>query len=701
MKHHQFSTWLDALQYQAESVPDKIAFTFLGESGEELARLTFFDLYMKARSMASIIEDHCQPGERVLLLYPPGLDYVLAFYGCLFAGVVAVPLYSPQNKRKLELIDSIALDCDATLALTTRRYEEKLNEGALASSGPVERLRWLSTDTFDLPHVNDQKKNSIVPETVAYLQYTSGSTSIPKGVILRHDTTLRHSEELSMLWDTAPASVLVSWLPHFHDLGQVFSVLQPVYMGFSCVLIAPASFMKQPLVWLQAISKYRATHSAAPDFAYRLCASKVTPEEKRLLDLASWKTAVNGAEPVRSETISEFYRSFRECGFTETTHCPSYGLAEATLVVTANGNRHRPKMITCDSEQLSRNIVEVAVPEKNHTRTLVGNGCTVLNTHVAIVDPLTHTRCKNNSVGEIWVSGPGVASGYWMNDKASATTFRGSVKGENDGHAYLRTGDLGFMLDKELFITGRIKDLIVVRGTNHYPQDIEYSVESVHNVLKKGHCAAFSVDVDGEEEVVVVAERERYFSEHVDYEALVEKVRSVVARDHGIALYGVVIVRPGSIPKTTSGKIQRQKCKREWLSGALSVQAEAVSRNDSHDKPSEELKSGLQPKLPSASVGAKSPMNMSEMIQRSLTEWVIEWVQSEASSRPSHVDPAEPLSSYGLSSIEMFTLHGELEKLFGRKVPEEFVWDASSINDLAKKLVATTSANAVVEGETV
>jgi len=399
--------------------------------------------------------------------------------------------------------------------------------------------------------------------------------------MVSHANLLSNSANLDHGWDHTPESVLVSWLPHFHDMGLIYGIIQPLYKGFWCVLMIPAAFTQQPLRWLQAISRYRATHSAAPNFAYELCVRKIAPEQRTALDLRSWRMALNGAEPIRLETLEQFAEMFAPCGFDRRALCPGYGLAEATLKVSATRWADEPATYTVQVAELEQHRVVAPTVLDQQTTTLVSSGRPALDTQVAIVHPETLTRCAPDEVGEIWVAGSGVTHGYWNRRDETERTFRAFLRDTCEG-PFLRTGDLGFVRDGELFITGRLKDLIVINGRNYYPQDIEQTVERSHPAVRTSCCAAFSVTIDGEERLVVMAEIERRYRPGArgepaevarlspESEEIVKAMRRAVAEQHEVRLYDVQLLKVGSIPKTSSGKIQRHACRTSFLNGSLS-----------------------------------------------------------------------------------------------------------------------------------
>lgn len=677
------NTWIEALLDKTRNVPDKLAFAHLDETGRIHQQLTFAALMERAQLLARHLQQHTRPQDRVLLLYGPGLDYVEAFYACMLAGVVAVPLYSPQNDRKLELIDSIAADCQAALALSTQPHCERM---ALSATAGVKALPWLATDLLREPPAAPWVRPAVGPDDLAYLQYTSGSTSVPKGVMLSHRVTLSHSAQLQHLWDTTPDSVLVSWLPHFHDLGQVFSILQPVYLGMTSILMAPAVFMQRPQLWLRAIGDFKASHSAAPDFAYMHCAQQVPEEDLAPLDLSSWRVAVNGAEPVRADSILAFDNRFAACGASLDMHRPSYGLAEATLVVTAHKSPWGPRIAWFDSEALRRNEIRPCQDTAPQGLALVSNGRSAPGVEVAIVDPATRTRLGENTLGEIWVSGPAIGLGYWGRPQDNAQVFQAAIDGE-EPRRYLRTGDLGFLHEEELFIAGRSKDVIIVRGSNHYPQDIEVTVERAHPLIREGYTASFSVQENGLDQLIIAAERKRYFAEKADYEDVVQAIQRAVVARHGIAATEILLLKPGVIAKTTSGKIQRSKCRAEYLEGSLRTVARR--RMLAQETPAPRPDAAPAPRPPASTV--------QHVLQLSITNFVRDWIERERKLALPPSASERPLASLGLDSLGMFRLHGDLESFVQKPVPSEWVWDAASVDALAMQLAQHSLAGALSE----
>jgi amino acid adenylation domain-containing protein len=575
------------LRARAAQKPGATAYLFLADGETESAHLSFADLDLRARAIAARLRDTVPPGERALLLYPPGLDYVEAFFGCLYAGVVAVPAY-PPSRRHLPRLLAVIEDAAPALILTTAELAAKFRDGLAASSPGGEkgaRREWLATDSVGPDWAERWHPPLVEPASLAFLQYTSGSTGDPKGVMVSHGNLIANQATIRRSFGHTEQSTVVGWLPLYHDMGLIGNILQPLYAGSTAVLMPPLAFLEKPVRWLRAVSAYGAATSGGPNFAYDLCVRKVTAEQKRELDLSGWTLAFNGAEPVRAATLERFAEAFAGCGFRRESFFPCYGLAEATLFVT--GARLEEKKAS-----------EPPIPASGPIS--CGHPCT--GHELRIVDPETRRARAEGQVGEIWVTGPSVAQGYWNRPEESERTFgarleTGGLRLEEDNSSlapypafplgtppaysrqptaastFLRTGDLGFLDQGRLYVSGRIKDLIIVRGRNFHPQDIEHALTDRIEALRPGGCAAFSLDGGDEECVAVVAELGREALRKAGFDATLATMRKILAEECELAAAELVLVPPGAVPKTSSGKLRRKACKQAYSEGSLPVLA--------------------------------------------------------------------------------------------------------------------------------
>ncbi|MFD3502260.1 fatty acyl-AMP ligase [Streptomyces sp. NPDC058678] len=569
---------VDLLTTHASDQPDRTAYRFLvtGDCDGEIQDISYGRLAGRARAIAAWLQERGLTGSRAMLLYPPGLEFISGYLGCLSAGVVAVPGVPPQgrahNHRALTRTKRLIADADAKVILGGR-------DVIAALTGMAEHLPELAdvtcVATEDIPDelAAAWREPDLTADSVAFLQYTSGSTSAPKGVVVTHGNLLDNerviTERMGHTPDTIEAygrELIVSWLPVYHDMGLVGPVLNTVYLGLTTTLFSPLHFLQRPDRWLKAVSRYRPHTSGGPNFAYELCLKHATPELVDGLDLSSWKVAFNGAEPVRPATLRRFTETFAPAGFRREAFYPCYGLAESTVMVTGGTVDTPPTLLAAADTGPHGGEADAAA---------VGCGRPGPGVTLVIADPERHEELPEGEVGEICVAGASVAKGYWRNTLATRETFRATLAG-HEGR-FLRTGDLGFLRDGELFVTGRLKDLIVIDGRNHYPQDLELSAEMAHPALRPGCTAAFSVDggVDGEQ-VVLVAEAAPEAAGEA--EKITDLIRSAIGESHGVAVRDVVLVHPGTIPKTSSGKIQRRASRAAHLGGTLAVVTAPATR---------------------------------------------------------------------------------------------------------------------------
>ncbi|WP_038860411.1 non-ribosomal peptide synthetase, partial [Pseudomonas sp. R62] len=550
------STLVHALKRRAALTPDRLALRFLAENPEQTVVLSYLELDQRARTIAAALQAQAGFGERAVLLFPSGADYVAAFFGCLYAGVIAVPAYPPESARRhhQERLLSIIADAEPKLLLTSADLRDALQQ--IDGAPPL-----LCVDTLDSALAESWIEPSLPPEHIAFLQYTSGSTALPKGVQVSHgnlvanELLIRHGFGINV----NPDDVIVSWLPLYHDMGLIGGLLQPIFSGVPCILMSPAYFLGRPLRWLEAIAEYGGTISGGPDFAYRLCSERVSESALERLDLSRWRVAYSGSEPIRLDTLERFAEKFAACGFSDNTFMASYGLAEATLFVAGTPRGTGIPALRVDDQALAQNRAE-----PGDGSAIMSCGISQPEHAVLIVKPNTLEELADNAVGEVWAAGPSIAHGYWRNPEASAKTFV-----QHAGRTWLRTGDLGFIRAGELFVTGRLKDMLIVRGHNLYPQDIEQTVEREVEVVRKGRVAAFAVTHDGEEGIGIAAEISRSVQKILAPDALIKAIRQAVAEAYQEAPSVVVLLNPGALPKTSSGKLQRSACRNRLADGSL------------------------------------------------------------------------------------------------------------------------------------
>ncbi|HEX8090548.1 MAG TPA: condensation domain-containing protein, partial [Blastocatellia bacterium] len=662
-----YSSLVGLLRHRACLQPQGPVYTPLIDGEQEGATLSYFEVDLRARAIGAVLQALGANQQRVLLVYPPGTDFVLAFYGCLYAGAIAVPTQAPVNRLKnnqsLTRFQAILSDAGPLAVLTTSAMLPKLKSLAdeVANSSPI---HWIATDEIAAHMADSWQDVEVAPDALALLQYTSGSTASPKGVMVSHRNLLANSEYIDYGFEHTSQSVALSWLPHSHDMGLINGIIQPLYKGFRCFLMPPAAFIQSPYRWLKAISHYRVTHSGGPNFAYELCLRKITAEQRASLDLSCWAVAFNGAEPVRKKTLEDFAEAFAPCGFRLNAFYPAYGLAEATLKVTGGRRGSAPVFITLDAAALEKNMVVEQSAATAKVRSLVGAGVPACDTTVVLAHPDSGERCGPDEVGEIWVSGPGVAQGYWNRKDETEKVFRAFLKATGEG-PFLRTGDIGFERDGELFITGRIKDLIIIRGVNHYPQDIELSVERSHTALRPGAAAAFPIDADGREQLVVAQELD--FRQEPDLGDVIDSIRRAVAENHEVQLYAIALLKPGAIPKTTSGKVQRSLCRSLFLESSLDVIS--IWQAPSIESPE-----------------AVSTQSLPFSVDEPLVEWLRSLLASKLRVAPAEIDLARPITRYGVDSLVAIELMHGIQSTFGIALSLSDFLDSPSVSQLAAQV---------------
>ena len=665
------STLVEVLQGHAAQRPARRAFTFL--NGEvETGVLTYESLDRRARAIAAMLQDERLEGRRVLLLYAPGLEFIQAFLGCLYAGAIAVPAYPPERgllKRSLPRFRAIVDDARADAVLTVGAILA-LVQPAMSEWPDLQRLTWLTSDRVDDTLAERWRRPAIDGDSLAFLQYTSGSTSTPKGVMVSHHNILNNERVMQEAFGHTSETVITGWLPFYHDMGLIGNILQPAYLGSSCYLMSPMEFLRRPLAWLRSISTYRAETSGGPNFAYDLCVRKLAAADDLDLDLSSWRVAFNGSEPIRPDTLRRFADAFRPYGFDARAFYPCYGLAESTLFVTGARRGEGAAIRPFDVDALQRGSAVLAIAPGERTRELVGCGTTFGGHECLVIDPETRQPAPDGAVGEVWVAGPSVVSGYWRRPTETNETF-GATLATGNGKSYLRTGDLGFAHGNELFVTGRSKDLIIVRGRNHYPQDIEETAQAAYPGLRPGCCAAFSVDADGEEQLVVAQEVGAKFDGNAA--AAAAAIRRAIVEAHELRTHAVVLLKQGTLSKTSSGKIQRRACRASYLDGTLDAVAQIAQAPT--DAGCLEL-----PRLDDFKTLIAGER------QERIRHFVLALVTKTLAAPAGSLDASRPLAEQGLDSLRAIELKHELDDRFGADLSIAELLGGISIADLAARL---------------
>jgi natural product biosynthesis luciferase-like monooxygenase protein len=669
------TTIVDLVRRRAAANPEQEAFAFLPDSGSAPRILTYAELDRQARNVAGWLQEHALYNERVLLAQPQGLEYIVALLGCLYAGSVAVPAYPAKLNRHLQRLSLIVKDAAPRVALASKGMLARVRTAA-AHAPELQQVQWCAVEEIHECAATDWAPPALADEQLALLQYTSGSTGDPRGVMITHGNLSANQKMIQAAFGVTEDSVIAGWLPLYHDMGLIGNILQPLWSGARCVLMSPMAFLQRPASWLRLIGEYRATISGGPNFAYELCCQKVTAEEQRDLDLSSWRVAFNGSEPVRAETMARFTRKFTENRFHAAAWQPCYGLAEATLFVSG-ARQAAPSAGAADSS-------EVELPSHaNNGALAVSCGLPASGQKIVIADPETLRACRPGEVGEILLAGPNVARGYWRRPQATQEIFKVFLK--NHREPFLRTGDLGFLnTEKKLVITGRIKDLIIIRGCNLYPQDLEYAVQRAHPAFAKGPSAAFCIEVEGTPELVILQEVVST-SKNFDGPGLLETANSALAQEHGVRAFALCLVRAGTLPTTTSGKIRRQECKRQFLAGELKV----LAANRAHVRPARmDRLAGDSPVTDNAHADAESAAVRDDF--RAIAAQVlclpVEELQSE-----------KPLTAFGLDSLQVAELKAKIAGKWGVELPWEALVTSPTLAALSASILAgLRSANPLV-----
>lgn len=650
----------EILQTRAQYTPDHIAFIFLKDGEDDEERISYLELDRAARKIAAGLIALNMKGERALMLYPGNLNFIKALYGCLYAGIIGVPAYPPRKNRSIERLHLMIKDSGTRIVMTSSDIFESVQK-SFQESGETTDLQWVISDliehneevaTFEIPS----------PSDVAFIQYTSGSTGTPKGVMVTHSNIMHNSYFIKLSFDFTTETCAVTWLPAFHDMGLVGHILQPVFTGHKSVLMPSVAFLQKPLRWLKIITKYKGTVAGAPNFAYEILIDVAETITDEMIDLSTVRNMYCGAEPIRKSTMLRFQEAYSRFELTHQQMYPCYGMAESTLIIASPEVGRGAVFLSVSSQELEKNNVVMIDESANDARHLTGVGHSWADTEIVIVDPANRQRCQPGQVGEIWARGQSIATGYWNNEVLTNETFRAKLRGEDN--EYLRTGDLGFFNDGELFITGRLKDLIILHGRNYYPQDIELKAEQSHEALMPNSSAAFSVLVDEVEKVVIVAEVKRSFLRDLKVEQISDAMRHNLADEFELDIHAIQLLRTASILKTSSGKIQRKACKEGYLNKTLEVVGESL---------------------------AESPLGNNKTTQVDLVAiqaWLMVWIHLKLNVALEKIDTGRMISAYGLNSLKAVQLQQDFLQKFEVNIPPYIFFDKITLGELSEKAFA-------------
>jgi acyl-CoA synthetase (AMP-forming)/AMP-acid ligase II/acyl carrier protein len=670
MDQRKSSNIAQLLGTYAEHRAERKAITFLAEEGDSCDSWTYAELDQHARALAVALSELATVGERALLLCPQGLPFIQAILGCFYAGVVAVPAYPPGNARQTHRIDTIWRDAEAVLIITTASVKARI-EKWMAEEGRFPAFQYLCVEDIDLSLAGRWEMPALESDSLAFLQYTSGSTSEPKGVMVSHGNLMANLSMIQQQFDMGENDIVGGWLPMFHDMGLVGNLLTSLYVGIQAVLMSPVAFVRKPVRWLELITQYQATIVGAPNFGYGLCVDRISEEQRGNLDLSSLRLAYCGSEPIDYRVLDKFAEFFRPAGFNPQSFFPCYGMAEATLMATGSGLHYFP----LDADALSKGFASPFSEENSASRLFVGCGYSVAGQQTQVVDPETRYALADGQIGEVWLNGPHIAQGYWRKPELTEVAFKAALA-DGDATPYLRTGDLAFMREGQLVITGRIKEVIILRGRNYYPQDIERCVTESHPALQPQAAAAFSVDINGEEMIVAVQEVRRTAMRDLPAEAITSAARLAVFEQQELALHALVLLKPATLLKTSSGKIRRSACRAAYLDGSLDV---VFAWSQAEASPGEKSQSA-----PVAAGFSDAGIPTSSAIE----QWIQQWIAERMHLNRAEIATAKPFADFGLDSLTATELAEQLEKWLGLSIPPTATWDFPSIKALAAHLAA-------------
>ncbi|MEM6331046.1 MAG: beta-ketoacyl synthase N-terminal-like domain-containing protein, partial [Planctomycetota bacterium] len=695
----------EVLQQRAAAHGDRRLLTFLGDGERVSEACDYRTLDLRARQIAGWLQAGGYHGEPVALVLPEGVDFVAAFFGCLYAGAIATPASPPRRSERRSRLAGILASSGARCVLTNDTALARTRQ-AIAATPALSACRWQSVDAIGAGQAEawspaqppEPDADAEAGRSPAFLQYTSGSTGDPKGVVVTHANLMENQRLIARAFGQDERIVVGGWLPVYHDMGLIGNILHPLYLGGQLVFMPPVAFLQKPIRWLRLIADYGATIAGGPDFAYDLCVRETTPEQRAQLDLSRWEVAFNGSEPIHAATLDRFAQAFAGSGFRRTAFCPCFGMAETTLLVSGSTKHDEPCRVRVDAEALTRG----AFTPSADGMPLVGSGKPDQSIRLAIVDPETRRPVEPGKIGEVWLRGETVARGYWrrpelsqeaFNAKLAAGSGAGDAAAADDAGPFFRTGDLGTLHAGELFITGRRKDLIIIRGANHYPQDIERTSSTAHEAVADCPAVALAIDFSGRESLAIVQEVRRDWvrrlgksktedADSAEPRQVIDAIRQAVAEQHALTAARIVLVRTGSLPRTSSGKLQRQLTKTQLLAGDLKAIAECT---DARRVAAADAASSVAapPPVPTPALDGQQRRAIAE-----LRDWIVGRMAARCGASPREIDADEPFARYGLDSLAAVRLSGELSERLGRPIAPTLAFDYPTPAAVAEFLIA-------------
>ena len=667
-----FSQLTELLDYRATTNKDDLAVVVLDQDGHEIEKAHYGDLIRLSKSIAAGLQEKIKPGDSCLILSEPGLDFITALLGCIYAGVVAIPAYPPKNNKKNDRLWSIIEDADPACVLLSHEIENMLvtNRSAFEEMMGIPHMI-IERDSPD--HSGQYKYPALPDNNTVLLQYTSGTTGDPLGAMISQGGIMHNSEVVKQAFGHDENLTVVTWLPPYHDMGLIGTLIQPIYVGGRNIIIKPFDFLKNPVIWLNAITKYEGTTAGCPNFALDLLVERISPEQKTDIDLRSLKVLFCGSEPIRSASLKNFTQAFEQCGFTEDMFLPCYGLAENTLMLTGIHHSEKPEYLLADRQSLENTNKVVISHDADTALSFVSCGYPWLGDQVLIVDPEKHIASGEDTIGEIWTKSGSICRGYRNQADKSEETFNARINGSKEG-PYMKTGDLGFMHNGHLYIAGRIKDVIIIRGMNHFPRDIENTVEHSHPTLQPNACAAFSSEIDNHERLIIIQEIKRTAIRELDGQEVIEAIRSAISAEHEIPVFAIELISPGRMCKTTSGKIQHKKCKSMWI-----------------DKAFKSVYSWKQ------EFGECSKHTIykggDERNYENVQAWLVNWLSNKVKISPESINPNKPILSYGLDSLGAVELERDVKEKFNIEIHLADFLENNTISALVKIGLENTLKN--------